>query len=144
MARERIVENEAFKAPVRRTLRERTMLQERPKDRSLCSCPAEAAEAPEVQAQSWYPAQAKPAAEASFRLRMRAGALRYSVHPVWLVHSRQFHLGALRLFSLRSAKPVWPAVTQHRRVWHVIGRSVSSPCCFPLIPAAAESLRCSI
>jgi hypothetical protein len=95
------------------------MLREQPKDRSLCSCPEEAAEV-EAQslypAQSWYLARAKPAAEASFRRLMEAGALRYSVHPAWPVHFRQFYLRAFRLFSLRSLKPVWPAAAQHRRI----------------------------
>ena len=78
------------------------MLRERPKDRSLCSCPAEAAE---VQAQSWYPARAKPAAEASFRRPMEAAALRYSAHPAWPIHFLQFYLHAFRFFSLRFRLP---------------------------------------
>ena len=89
------------------------MLRERSKDRSLCSCPAEAVE---VQARSWYQARAKPAAEASYRRPMQAAALRYSVHPAWPIHFRQFRLFALRVFSLRSEKPVWPAAAQHRRI----------------------------
>ena len=89
------------------------MLRGRSKDRKLCSCLAEAAE---VQAQSWYPARAKPAAEASFRRLMEAGALRYSVHPAWPVHFQQFYLHAFQFFSLRSLKPVWPAAAQHRRI----------------------------
>ena len=165
MARQRIVANEAFKAPVRRTLREEPMLRERlllerRKDRSLCpylagvpmrrerskdrnSCqrPAEAAE---VQAQWWYPARAKPAAEASSRRQMQAGGRRYSVHLALPVQFRQLHLDALRVFSLRSVKPIWRAAAQHRLVSRVVGRSVSSPGCFPLIQAAVESLRCSI
>ena len=78
------------------------MQRERPKDRSLCSCPEEAAE---VEAQSWYPAlwwypaRAKPAAEASFRRPMEAGALRYSAHPAWPIHSLQFYLRAFQFFS---------------------------------------------
>src|SRR4029077_5142107 len=117
IARQRIVASEAFKAPVRRTLlRGRPMLRERSKDRSLCSCPAEAPKAAGVQGQAEYPARAKPAAEANFRRPTQAGALRYSVRPAWPIHFRQFYLPAFRVFSLRSLKPVWAAAAQHRRI----------------------------
>ena len=136
-----MVASEAFKAPVRRTLRERTMLREHPTDQRLCWCPAEAAK---VQGQWSYPERARPAAGASFRRPTEAGALRYSVHPAWLIHFRQVQIGDLQIFSLRSVKPVLPAATQHHPIWRAIGRSVSLPGYFHLIQAAAESLRCSI
>ena len=118
-----MVASEAFKAPVRRTLRERTMLREHPTDQRLCWCPAEAAK---VQGQWSCPERARPAAGASFRRPMEAGALRYSVHPAWPFHFRQFELRALRVFSLRSVRPLSPAAAQHHRIWRVIDRSVSS------------------
>ncbi len=63
------------------------MPRERPKDRSLSSCRAEAAE---VQAQYVVSGASEAGGGSGFRRPTQAGALRYSVHPAWPIHFRQF------------------------------------------------------
>src|SRR5439155_17097453 len=88
--------NKAFKAPVRRTLRERPMPQELETRQSYCPCSAEAAA---VQAQSWYRVQAKPAAEVKYPSPMQVTVLHYLPVPVWWTRFGRCALHARRSFS---------------------------------------------